>query len=442
VSAAGSSRVGRDGGAADGRAGADAAVGAAFRAERGAVLATLIRQVGDFALAEDAVQDAFEAALAAWRRDGVPASPGAWLTTAARRKAIDRLRRARAVDGRAERLAALMRLDAATSEEPEMDTDARAGAIEDDRLRLIFTCCHPALGLEAREALTLRALGGLTTSEIARAFLVAEPTMGKRIVRAKAKIADAAIPYRVPPDEELPERLRGVLRVLYLIFNEGYARTAGPALVGADLCAEAIRLAGLLTELMPDEAEAWALLALMLLHDARREARVDAAGGYVALGDQDRSRWDAAALARGHEALARSIRLGPPGTYALQAAIDALHVEAPDPEETDWVQVAALYSRLAQLDPSPVVAVNRAAAVGFAAGPDDGLALLEPLLADPRLDRYPPLHAAHADLLRRAGDTEAAAAAYNRAAALTTNEVERDELHRRRARLTSDTPPR
>jgi RNA polymerase sigma-70 factor, ECF subfamily len=453
VSAAGPSRMGRDGGdAADGRAAADggdvgaadAAVGAAFRAERGAVLATLIRQVGDFALAEDAVQDAFEAALASWRRDGVPVAPGAWLTVAARRKAIDRLRRARAVDSRAERLAALMRIDTATSEEPEteMDIDARSGAIEDDRLRLIFTCCHPALGLEAREALTLRALGGLTTAEIARAFLVAEPTMGKRIVRAKAKIADAAIPYRVPPDEELPERLRGVLRVLYLIFNEGYARTAGPALVGADLCAEAIRLAGLLTELMPDEAEAWALLALMLLHDARREARVDAAGGYVALGDQDRSRWDAAALARGHEALARSIRLGPPGTYALQAAIDALHVEAPDPEQTDWAQVAALYRRLAELDPSPVVAVNHAAAVGFAAGPDEGLALLEPLLADPRLDRYPPLHATHADLLRRAGDTERAAGAYERAASLTTNEVERDELNRRRARLTSDAPPR
>jgi RNA polymerase sigma-70 factor, ECF subfamily len=424
------------------RAAVDEAVGAAFRAERGAVLATLIRQVGDFALAEDAVQDAFEAALGTWRRDGVPANPGAWLTVAARRKAIDRLRRARATDGRAERLAELMRLDAATSEEPEMDTETRAGAIEDDRLRLIFTCCHPALGLEAREALTLRALGGLTTAEIARAFLVAEPTMGKRIVRAKAKIADAAIPYRVPPDEELPERLRGVLRVLYLIFNEGYARTAGPALVGADLCVESIRLAGLLTELMPDEAEAWALLALMLLHDARREARVDAAGGYVALGDQDRSRWDAAALTRGHEALARSIRLGPPGSYALQAAIDALHVEAPDPEETDWAQVAALYGRLAQLDRSPVVAVNHAAAVGFAAGPDEGLALLEPLLADPRLDRYPPLHAAHADLLRRAGDTTAAAAAYERAATLTTNEVERTELHRRRARLTSDTPPR
>jgi RNA polymerase sigma-70 factor (ECF subfamily) len=245
---------------------ADAAVGAAFREERGAVLAALIRQVGDFALAEDAVQDAFEAALATWRRDGVPARPGAWLTTAARRKAIDRLRRARATEGRAERLAELMRLDqAAESEDPEMDEPT---AIEDDRLRLIFTCCHPALGLEAREALTLRALGGLTTAEIARAFLVSDTTMGKRLVRAKAKIADAGIPYRVPADEELPERLRGVLRVLYLIFNEGYVRTGGDELVRTDLCAEAIRQAVLLSELMPDEAEVWGLLALMLLRDA------------------------------------------------------------------------------------------------------------------------------------------------------------------------------
>ncbi|MFT3865606.1 MAG: sigma-70 family RNA polymerase sigma factor [Solirubrobacterales bacterium] len=414
--------------ARDGGAEVDAAVQAAFREERGAVLATLIRQVEDFALAEDAVQDAFESALAAWRRDGVPARPGAWLTVAARRKAIDRMRRARATEGRAERLAALMRIDAAAAEEPEMEPDA----IADDRLRLIFTCCHPALGLEAREALTLRTLGGLTTAEIARAFLVAEPTMGKRIVRAKAKIAAAGIPYRVPPDEELPERLRGVLRVLYLIFNEGYARTAGTELVRTDLCAEAIRLATLLTELMPDEAEAWGLLALMLLHDARRAARTDAAGAYVALGDQDRALWDAAELARGHEALARSIRLGPPGPYALQAAIDALHVEAPDPERTDWDQVAALYGRLAQLDPSPVVALNRAAAAGFAAGPEAGLELLGPLLADPRLERYPPLHATHADLLRRRGDAEGAAAAYERAAALSANEVERDELRRRR----------
>jgi RNA polymerase sigma-70 factor (ECF subfamily) len=411
---------------------ADAALGAAFREERGAVLAALIRQVGDFALAEDAVQDAFEAALTAWRRDGVPARPGAWLTTAARRKAIDRLRRARATEGRAERLAQLMRLDEQAEDEPDMD---EATAIDDDRLRLIFTCCHPALGLEAREALTLRALGGLSAAEIARAFLVEEPAMRKRLSRAKAKIADAGIPYRVPPDEELPERLRGVLRVVYLIFNEGYVRTGGEELVRADLCVEAVRLATLLSELMPDEAEVWGLLGLLLLHDGRRAARTDAEGRFVALGEQDRSRWDEAALARGREALTRAIRLGPPGPYALQAAITALHVEAPDPEETDWPQVAALYARLVELDPSPVVAVNHAAAVGFAAGPERGLALLEPLLADPKLERYAPLHAAHADLLRRSGAVEGAAHAYERAASLSPNPVERAELLRRRTAL-------
>src|SRR5919197_5374242 len=264
-----------------------AAIEEAFRAERAAVLATLIRHVGDFQLAEDAVQDAFADAVSGWRRDGVPAQPGAWLTVAARRRAIDRMRRNRSVADRADRLAELMRLD--RQEHPEED---EASAIIDDRLRLIFTCCHPALDLPARVALTLRAIGGLTTGEIARAFLVAEPTMGKRIVRAKRKIADAHIPYRVPADEELPDRLRGALRVVYLIFNEGYAASAGDRLVRGELCDEAIRLGEVLCRLMPDDAEVWGLSALMLLHDARRAARVDADGRYVALEHQDRDAWD------------------------------------------------------------------------------------------------------------------------------------------------------
>jgi RNA polymerase sigma-70 factor (ECF subfamily) len=404
-----------------------AAVARAFRDERAIVLATLIRQAGDFQLAEDAVQDAFEAAVTAWRRDGVPGSPGAWITTAARRRAIDRLRRDRSVADRAERLAELTRLDT-QEEEPPMDDES---TIVDDRLRLIFTCCHPALEMPARVALTLRALGGLTTGEIARAFLVAEPTMGKRIVRAKRKIAEARIPYRVPADEELPDRLRGVLRVVYLIFNEGYAAAEGDRLVREELCDEAIRLGELLTRLMPDDAEVWGLSALMLLHDSRRAARVDSSGRYVALDAQDRSLWDSDKIRAGLAKLERAVRLRRPGEYQLQAAITALQVQAPDAEATDWAQIAELYGALARLNPSPVVELNRAVAVGLAAGPAAGLELLEPLLGEPALERYQPLHAAHAELLSRAGHTEGAARAYERAIALSANAVERAELERR-----------
>jgi RNA polymerase sigma-70 factor (ECF subfamily) len=411
---------------------AAAAAARAFRDERAAVLATLIRHVGDFQLAEDAVQDAFASAVAAWRRDGVPTSPGAWITVAARRRAIDRLRRDRSLADRAERLAELVRLDA--QEQPSVSDES---AIVDDRLRLIFTCCHPALDLPARVALTLRALGGLTTGEIARAFLVAEPTMGKRIVRAKRKIADARIPYRVPADEELPDRLRGVLRVVYLIFNEGYSASEGDRLVRGELCSEAIRLGLLLSKLMPDDAEVLGLLALMLLHDARRAARVDADGRYVTLAEQDRSLWDRGRIREGLRALERAVRSRRPGQYQLQAAITALHIQASDPEATDWAQIAELYGALAQLSPSPVVELNRAAAVGFAAGPRAGLELLEPLLGNPALERYQPLPAAHAELLRRAGDEASAAHAYQQAIALSANAVERAELERRLRTLTA-----
>jgi RNA polymerase sigma-70 factor, ECF subfamily len=285
--------------------------------------------------------------------------------------------------------------------------------------------------MPARVALTLRALGGMTTGEIARAFLVAEPTMGKRIVRAKRKIAEARIPYRVPADDELPDRLRGVLRVVYLIFNEGYAAAEGDRLVREELCDEAIRLGKLLTALMPDDAEVWGLSALMLLHDARRAARVDPSGRWVALDDQDRSLWNRERIGEGLAHLERAVRLRRPGEYQLQAAITALQVQATDAEATDWAQIAELYSALGRLNPSPVVELNRAVAVGLASGPAAGLELLEPLLGDPALERYQPLHAAHAELLSRAGDAAGAARAYERAIALTANAVERAELERR-----------
>jgi RNA polymerase sigma-70 factor (ECF subfamily) len=403
------------------------AVARAFREEWGRIVATLIRTTGDWDLAEECAQDAFARALERWPVDGIPTKPGAWLTTTARHRAVDRLRRAQTGVAKVR--------EAAMASADDVPTTIDDSGVTDDRLRLMFTCCHPALSVEAQVALTLRTLAGLTTVEIANAFLVPEATMAQRLVRAKRKIHDAGIPYRVPPAHLLPERTAAVLAVLYLLFNEGYVASSGDELVRADLASEAIRLARTLTELMPDEPEAAALHALMLFHDARRAGRVDADGEVVLLEDQDRSAWDQNVIEEAVEQLDRALRREQPGPYQVQAAIAACHATARTPGDTDWEEIALLYGELARMTGSPVVELNRAVAVAMADGPEAGLVLVDDL--SDRLDGYRYLHAARADLLRRLGRRDDATVAYTRALELTTAVPERRYLERRLAEVAS-----
>ncbi len=399
-----------------------------YRSESRRVFATLIRLLGDFDRAEDALHDAFRAALEQWPRDGVPANPRTWLVSTGRFKAIDAMRRRARFDSSLAMLA----------EQLDADTDATGGqggaSVEDDRLRLIFTCCHPALPPDARIALTLREVCGLTTEEIARAFLTPPSTLAQRIVRAKAKIRDARIPYQVPSSAELPDRLDTVLHVIYLVFNEGYAASSGEAVTRPDLSDEAIRLGRLLIELLP-EPEAMGLLALMLLHESRRAARISPEGDLILLEDQDRARWNREQIAEGQALVIRALSSRRFGPYTLQAAIAAVHAEAPDAAATDWNEIVGLYDALAQMEPSPVVTLNRAVAVAMRDGPAAGLALIDIILARGDLTDYHLAHAARADLCRRLGRTADARAAYDQALALAHQEPERRFLARRLANL-------